>query len=321
MRQPVPARRRPVWPELPDAVRAAIEERLGARVTGWTSQDGGYSPGMASVLETARERVFVKATGPGNDVALSLYRQEARRAALLPATVPAPALRWSLEVDAGDGGPDWVVVATDAVAGRAPRTPWHAGELDAVVDLAGRIAEHEIRAGTLPEAADELPSGRWAVIAGEGGRGLGTYDPWVTKNLDRLAALAAPVAEAVAGRHLAHGDLRGDNALLVDDPSGGWRAVAVDWPYAFRGAPFLDLVAMLPSVRLEGGPEPEEVLRRHPLPAGVEEQAVTCYLADVTGYFVHASVQPPPPGIPHVRAFQRAQAEVGIAWLRRRLGE
>ncbi|WP_175008156.1 MULTISPECIES: hypothetical protein [unclassified Cellulosimicrobium] len=28
-----------------------------------------------------------------------------------------------------------------------------------------------------------------------------------------------------------------------------------------------------------------------------------------------------PPGIPHLRAFQRAQAEVGVAWLRHRVGE
>jgi cysteine desulfurase/selenocysteine lyase len=48
--------------------------------------------------------------------------------------------------------------------------------------------------------------------------------------------------------------------------------------------------------------------------------AVTAYLAALTGYFVHESLQPPPPGIPHVRAFQRAQGEVCIAWLRERLG-
>jgi hypothetical protein len=316
----VPARRRPAWPELPAVVRAAVRDRIGAPVTGWTSRDGGYSPGMASVLETPRGRVFVKATGPGNDVALSLYRQEARRAAALPATVPAPALRWSLEVDAGDAG-EWVVVAADAVPGRAPRTPWRAAELDAVVDLARRIAAHDLAPGALPEAADELPSGRWALLADDRPQGLAAYDPWVAANLDRLAALAAPVREAVTGSCLAHGDLRGDNALLVDAPSGAPHAVAVDWPFAVRGAPFLDLVAMLPSVRLEGGPEPEEVLRRHPLPAGVEAEAVTCYLADLVGYFAHASLQPPPPGIPHVRAFQRAQAEVGVAWLRRRLGE
>ncbi|WP_159796434.1 phosphotransferase [Puerhibacterium puerhi] len=321
MPTPQPARRRPVWPQLPAPVRAAVEDRLGARVTGWASRDGGYSPGMASVLETTRGRVFVKATGPGNDVARALYREEARRAAVLPPTVPAPRVRWSLEVGTGDGGPGWVVVAADAVAGRPPRTPWHPDELDAVVDLARRVAAHEVPAGVLPEAADELPSGRWAVLADDRPQGLDTYDPWVAKNLDRLAALAAPVREAVTGPHLAHGDLRGDNALVVPRAPDAPGAVAVDWPYAVRAAPFLDLVAMLPSVRLEGGPEPEEVLRRHPLPTGVEDDAVTCYLADLVGYFVHGSLQPPPPGIPHVRAFQRAQAEVGVAWLRRRLGE
>lgn len=98
-------------------------------------------------------------------------------------------------------------------------------------------------------------------------------------------------------------------------------AVAVDWPCAARGAAFCDAVGMLPAVQIEGGPPPEEVLRRHPLPRDVEPDAVTCYLAALTGYFLKSSLDTAPPGIPHLRAFQRAQAEVGVAWLRHRLGE
>ncbi|MFH6690354.1 MULTISPECIES: hypothetical protein [Cellulosimicrobium] len=48
---------------------------------------------------------------------------------------------------------------------------------------------------------------------------------------------------------------------------------------------------------------------------------MTSYLAALTGYFLKSSLDPAPPGIPHLRAFQRAQAEVGVAWLRHRLGE
>lgn len=68
-------------------------------------------------------------------------------------------------------------------------------------------------------------------------------------------------------------------------------------------------------------PPPEEVLQRHPLPRDVEPDAVTSYLAALTGDFLKSSLDPAPPGIPHLRAFQRAQAEVGVAWLRHRLGE
>ena len=117
-----------------------------------------------------------------------------------------------------------------------------------------------------------------------------------------------------------HGDLRGDNALVEYGPRGA-TAVAVDWPNAARGAAFVNLVGMLPAVRVEGGPEPEDVLAAHPLPPGTDQDAVTAFLAAETGYFLASSLRPPPPGIPHVRAFQRAQGEECVAWLRRRLGE
>jgi hypothetical protein len=319
---PLVRRRRPTWPELPGAVRTAIEGKLGATVDRWRSCDGGYSPGLASVLETVNGPAFVKATGPQNDYSRQLYRQEAQRAAALPRTVPAPAFRWVVEVEAGQNGVDgtWVAIASDAVPGRAPRTPWVPEDLDALISLARRIAGHAIPAGALPEAAEELATASWAKLASEGAVNSRLYDPWVRTNLDRLLALAAPVAEAVAGPFLVHGDLRGDNALIIEDSSGGLTAVAVDWPYAFRGAAFIDAVAMLPSVQIGGGPAPEEVLARLPLPSGSDADAVTCYLAHLTGYFVHASLRPPPQGIPHVRAFQRAQGEACIGWLRRRLG-
>jgi aminoglycoside phosphotransferase (APT) family kinase protein len=292
-------------------VRAAIEARIGAPVTGWTSHDGGYSPGLASTLRTAQGPVFVKAVDGAHEVAARLYRMEAARHAVLPEGVPAPRLHSSLEVP--DGG--WVALGFDAVAGSPPRTPWDDGELDAVVGLARRIGSLEAPSGVVPEAGDQVPWGFWARLADERPAGLASYDPWVVAHLETLASLEGSLPEAAAGPWLQHGDLRADNVLLRADGT----AVAVDWPYAFRGAAFCDVVGMLPSVRVEGGPEPEDVLARHPLPGDTDGDAVTCYLAALTGYFVHGSLQPPPPGIPHVRAFQRAQAEVCIPWLRHRL--
>ncbi|WP_425953503.1 hypothetical protein [Xylanimonas sp. McL0601] len=315
-----PARRRPTWPELPLAVRVAVEERLGARVERWASNDGGYSHGLASVLETsAGERVFVKAADSSNEFTQWLYREEARRVVALPRSVPTPRFRWAATLDAAPGDA-WEVLAFDAGTGRPPRQPWRADELAAVVGLAGRISDHEIEPGALPEAADELPTGHWDELAAGEHPGLDTYDPWVATNVERLGALAATAGEAVRGGSLVHGDLRGDNALVEQGPDG-LTAVAVDWPNAARGAAFVDVVGMLPAVRLEGGPEPEDVLAAHPLRPGTDQGAVTVFLAALTGYFLASSLRPPPPGIPHVRAFQRAQGEVCVAWLRRRLGE
>jgi hypothetical protein len=211
----------------------------GGAVTGWTSHDGGYSPGWALTLETASGSVFVKVASTGHEVAARLHRREAQRAAALPDGVPAPAFRWILELpEPGGAEPAWVVIASDAVSGRAPRTePWDLTDLDRLQRLARRIAEHEVPdGGVFPDfGARAWPES--AQLADERPAGLAAYDPWLAANLDRLAELASPErqAEALAGPHLVHGDLRADNAIVVRQADGTEGAVAVDWPHAVRG--------------------------------------------------------------------------------------
>lgn len=314
---------RPTWPDLPTHVRDAVVARLGGPVTGWTSHDGGYSPGWALTLESAAGSTFVKVASTEYDIAARLHRQEAVRAAALPDGVPAPAFRWNMELpDPGESKPAWVVVASEAVDGRAPRTePWDLDDLDLLQHLARRIAEHEVpHGGAYPTFGDHA----WpesAQLADERPAGLATYDPWLAANLDRIAEIASPErqAKAFAGSHLVHADLRADNALVVRRADGAEEAVAVDWPHAARGPAYLDQTGMLPAAHATGGPPPQEVLDRTPLAAGVDLEAVTVWVAVQTAYFVHNSLQDPPPGIPHVRAFQRIQAKSCIPWLRARL--
>jgi hypothetical protein len=52
----------------------------------------------------------------------------------------------------------------------------------------------------------------------------------------------------------------------------------------------------------------------------VPDETINAALASLTGYFLGHSRRPPPPGIPTVRAFQAAQGNVALAWLRQRLG-
>lgn len=314
---------RPTWPDLPAHVRDAIAARLGGPVTGWTSHDGGYSPGWALTLELAAGSMFVKVASTQHEGAARLHRRESVLAAALPDGVPAPAFRWIMELPGiGTKEPGWVVIASDVVRGRAPRTePWDLDDLEHLQHLAQRIAEHEAPdSGLFPDFADEDWSDS-ALLADERPAGLATYDPWLARNLDHIAEIAAPErqAEAFAGPHLVHGDLRADNALVVERADGGQEAVAVDWPHAVRGARYLDQVGMLPVVHATGGPTPQQVLERTPLPVGVEAEAVTVRVAVLTSYFVRNSLLEAPPGIPHLRAFQRAQAEASIHWLRARL--
>ena len=302
------SRRRPTWPELPEPVRARIEEKVGAPVVGWTSHDSGYSPGPALTLVTATDRVFVKAADvAAHPVAATLHRREAEVAPALPADLPTPSFRWVLDDE------QWVVVAFDAVDGRPPRAPWVEEDVRAVarlIDVIAGVDAPELR----PLDAEGSFNG-WEKLAGGLRSALDSYDPWAIRNLGRLCLIEQTWTEAATGTALVHGDLRGDNVLLRDR-----EALAIDWPYASRGAAFCDLVGWLPSLRMEGGPEPEEMLLSTAAGRAADPEAVTAYAVALAGYFVHESLLPEPPGIPHLRGFQRAQGEVCLEWLKLRLG-
>jgi hypothetical protein len=96
--------------------------------------------------------------------------------------------------------------------------------------------------------------------------------------------------------------------------------VAVDWPWACVGAAWVDLLLLLPSVTMQGGPDPEATFAAHPVAAGADPEAVTTALAALAGFLVGDARLPPPPGLPTLRAFQLGQGLVALDWLRRRTG-
>lgn len=322
-------RARLTWAELPDGVTRLVSERLGESVVRAVSHDGGYSPGLASTLVLGSgERVFVKAVVPAEHPRSGeLYRKEAAVAPVLAgevgAVLPAPAFRWSAEaqVSTAAGSQDWVVLAFDAADGPGPQLPWQPAELAEALDLVadvGRIAAPDHP--QIPPVTEMVFDG-WHLLTADAGlqQRLARLDevlgPWLLARIETLAALADTWPQVSAGTALVHHDLRADNMVRA-----GGRLLAVDWPYASVGAPWLDLVGMMPSVALEGGGEPEEVFTAHPVGAAADPEAVTAVVAAFTGYFLHAALQPPPPGIPHLRAFQRDQGLVCARWLRTRLG-
>lgn len=69
---------------------------------------------------------------------------------------------------------------------------------------------------------------------------------------------------------------------------------------------------------LEGGPQPEELLAAHGPSRAADPDVVSVLVAAVSGFFVSHSLRPPPPGLPTLRPFQRAQGAVALDWLRRR---
>ena len=295
------------WSEVPADVRARIAASVGAEVVGAVGQRGGYGPGLAArcVLADGR-RVFVKAVSPRlNPDTPAMVRAEAATGAALPVGAPAPRLLHVVD----DGS--WVALVFEDVDGRHPALPWRDDELRRVLAATVRLGELAPPA-LLPTVANRYGAAfrGWRTLAGE--TGAAVPDPWCARHLDRLAELEACWEEVTVGPLLVHGDVRSDNVLLV-----GEDVVFVDWTSTCTGVGWFDLVAMLPSVELEGGGPPERVLEL----AGVSihPELLLPVVVAIAGYFTERGRLPDPPGLPTVRTFQRAQGAVTRAWLRRLL--
>ncbi|GAB3158795.1 hypothetical protein GCM10027290_62600 [Micromonospora sonneratiae] len=300
------------WRDLPDQVRSAIEDIIGEPVVQAVSQPGGFSPGTADRVRTASgRRAFVKAVGRAlNERSPQLHRTEVRVTAALPPEAPAARLLGSYD----DG--DWVALVLEDIDGRHPRTPWTADELSAVLavlrELAGKLTPAPLT--DLPTAAEVLG---WDF---EGWHRIRLDPPddlpeRARERLDDLCALATRAVPALAGDTLAHIDVRADNLLVTADG----RVKLVDWPWAALGPAWLDTLILLINVQLFGGHPTDRLLVEQTAYTGVDPADLTAVLAGFAGFFFDAARQPPPPGLPTVRAFQRAQAEAVLPWLLERL--
>jgi len=298
------------WQDVPQPVRGAIERVCGAPVIEARTQPGGFSPGVAARVRCADgTRCFVKAASAElNSDAPRLHRREARVLADLDSLIaagqlPVPRLRGTAEL-----GP-WFALVVDDVAGHQPALPWRDGELGLVLAVLDGLAGTPAPAA-VPGIAEYLGTDftGWRTLSGIPGDDR--IDPWSRARLAELAGLEATWAAHAAGSTLLHADIRADNLLLTGDG-----VVVVDWPHACRGAAFTDLVFFAPSVAMQGGPEPAALLARSRAGRDASREAVAAVVCALAGYFTERSLRPPPPGLPTVRRFQAAQAEVTRGWL------
>jgi hypothetical protein len=178
--------------------------------------------------------------------------------------------------------------------------PWNDADIDGVLATLDELAA-TTPTGPLPHFEHHrLPS--WDRVAEDPGPflslGIGGRS-WLEDALPVL--LDAAARTPVAGDAVIHCDVRSDNLCIKDG-----RAVLFDWNHAALGNPAADVALLLPTLHLEGGPEPDEMARRVP---GVDDFAA--YLA---GFFAHGAGLPPPQGAPRVREFQRRLLEVSLPW-------
>lgn len=300
------------WADLPQPVHTWVAEVLRAPVVEAVSQQAGFSPGSADrVLTADGVRAFVKAvSGAPNRDSPDLHRREMRVTRSLPDGIPAPRLL------AGYDDGDWVALLLEDVDGKHPVAPWLLPQVHAVLDALQALAERGTPAPvpglrSAGEAMADLFSG-WTRVAAETPPDL---DSWTSANLHQLCRLGEQGVEALAGETLCHLDVRADNILLRADGS----AVLVDWPWAARGPAWIDPLCLLLNVELYGGPDPEALIARSAALRETKPEVLNAGLAGLAGYFVDSARRPPSPGLPTLRAFQRAQGEAALGWLRRRL--
>ena len=241
-----------------------------------------------------------------------MHRREVVVSAALPASPHFPRL-----LETYDDG-DWVALAFDAIDGRPPHHPWDSGELDMV---AARLEALHDALTPSPVPALE-PAGRlrpqlfggWAELAAHrraaGARPLGAPAPrpagraWSRAGPRRARARRSSTATCAP-------------TTCSSPPEG---VVFVDWPHAAVGNPVFDVVAWAPSVVLEGGPPPEELLARHGPPRrGRPRRRHGPARRDRRLLRVRTRCDRPAGAADHP-PFQAAQGAVALAWLRRRTG-
>lgn len=279
-----------------------MERSLGSAVVSATTQQGGFSPGVAARLVTASgRRAFVKAVGPElNPDTPTLFRYEiAAMQGISTHSLPHTPFLY----DVYDDG-SWVGLLLEDIEGYLPPHPWRPGDAARVLDALAELTESLQPSpwADAPVAAVRSKDflSRWDLVIADG-----TAVPaWAAGREQEFAELARTGLEALAkGTALSHWDLRADNIILTEE-----RVVFVDWANATRATSWADTVILHAEMR-------ESVA----VPDLPDDEGITGFLAGIAGGLWWGSHRPPPPGIPTMRMWQRESALVHLDWLRDRL--
>jgi len=305
---------RPEWSDLPESLRQAIAERLGAPIATVRSAGGGFTRAFAAVLTTTSGlSAFVKAA-PHQDPNSQWYAREAALTSALPSAIRAARPRWTMS----DSG--YFVLCLEAVDGHVPALPWPPAELDAAL-AAWRTAASALitpsaellAAGPppLPEILRAEMSWWSEIAAGRERMPRPAADTVAPARLRELVALERALPELAGGTAMMHGDLRIDNVMI----DRGGKAWLCDWTWPCLGAPWFDTVTLLVSA-FASGLDVDARLAGWDAPA----EGVDGALAALAGYWLVRADGGPSSASPHSRQHQRFSGRQALAWLAERRG-
>lgn len=303
---------RPAWAQLPGPLRDFVAAHLGSTVATADVQSGGFSPGVAARLGLANDdRVFIKAIR-SDHVLVRKYRIEADTASQLPSAAPAPRLRWH------GTEADWMVLIFDDIDGRHPDLSPGSTDVPTVASALSDMAEL-----LTPSPLPSLPPASISrVRLLHGWRDLAESPPHDLGGWERCHVHALADLETLWGRHadgttIVHGDIRPDNLLIT-----GGTAFVVDWAQPSQGAAWQDVTDLIPHLIMAGHTPgaAEKTLVGIPSWDLAAPDVITSYAAAFAGYWTRMSRQPAPPGVPHLRSYQRRAAAAAVAWTMYRTG-
>jgi hypothetical protein len=281
--------------EIKDRVAGLLRERPQS----WRRvQGGGYTPAQRWFAELSGKRVFVKVAP--TKLTQSMMRREFAIYDSLSTDFMPRALGWQDDEHAP------LLILEDLSSAFWP-PPWTNARIDAALHTIERLHATPPPPNTpSAELRFATQSPNWPFVEKNPALFLGlglVSEAWLQGALPTL--LAAEAQCDYRGETLCHFDIRSDNICFLPDG----RAVLIDWAEACLGNPDVDLGAWLPSLALEDGPLPDDILPNRP-----EVAAWIC------GFFAARAGLPIIPDAPRVREIQFKQLITALPWMIRALG-
>lgn len=273
-----------------------LEELLGEKPVAWARNATGYTPAERWVIRLQGGRsAFVKAAA--NELTAGWLRTEHAVYDALHASFMPEVLAWQ------DG--ELPVLILEDLSTEVWPPPWDDATVAAVLMTLDALAATQ-PPDWLPNLETQRNEIRGWEMVGENPTSflsLGLAGAaWLERALPALVSAAS--ACQLDGARLLHVDVRSDNICLRRG-----QALLVDWNQASIGNARMDLAFWLPSLALEGGPRPDQLL-----PDAGPEAAFT------SGYFAAHAGLPQIPDAPRVRGIQLGQLRHALPWAARALG-
>lgn len=318
---------KPDWSEVPAELKTALQDVVGAPITGATIAWGGYGPSATFILETADGRkLFCKGTHPGfTREGKEAFHTELSYYLAIPELAQfGPAFRGAVHHE------EWHLMVLDYVERAMEVPPWTESSVRGAIAMLARFhANPPARADeVLPiaEAQAEFmalyrPENGWKLLAEpthcDGFTALFgdriAAERWLAAHLDEFIALEGRASQLGGPRSWVHHDFRSDNLLFC----GREEPLLIDFPFLAFGPTLMDVAFFLPSLAGEEGPSPQEGLRLYENASGrrFDTASTIAAVATVAGFFAVRAGQPDIPGLPRLRWVQKLQLFPCLTWL------